>query len=163
MVHIRRRTGHHIMGLAAGLLFTGCYAYVPVDFGAPHQGTTIRAELTQSGEQDVIPLFGPGIRQVEGMFLEHVDNSLSVLIDNVHSRQGNMRVDAKTFRLQQPHISNLYERRISVGRSALFGVGVIAGAFVLVEALGYAGRQFQGGDDGPPGTQNLRVPVYIGR
>lgn len=163
MVHIRRRTGHHIMGLALGLLFTGCYAYVPVDFAAPQQGTTVRADLTQSGEQDVIPLFGPGISQVEGMFLEHVDNSLSVLIDNVQSRQGNMRVDGQTFRLQQPHISTLYERRISIGRSALFGVGVVAGALLLIEGLGYAGRQFSGDDDGPPGSQNLRIPVYIGR
>jgi hypothetical protein len=163
MLRIRCWTGRHILGLAVGLLSTGCYAYVPVEFQAPQQGTTVRAELTQTGEREVVPLFGPGVRQVEGMFLEHVDNSLSVLIDNVQSRQGNIRVDAQTFRLQQPHISELYERRMSIGRSVLFGVGVIAGGVLLIEGLGYAGRQFSGDDDGPPGSQNLRIPVSIGR
>jgi hypothetical protein len=154
--------------LASGLsllvfisLLSGCYAYVPTEFDQPAPGTMLRAVLTPVGEQDAITRFGPGVRQVEGIMLERDGAQVSVLVDAVNNPQGTLRVNAQPFRLEPRHVTTLQERRMSVGRSVLFGAGLVTGAFLLVESLGLVGRQLEPPEDDTPGPPQIRIPVSL--
>jgi hypothetical protein len=147
--------------LTLGLVASGCYKYVPVEMEEPAPGSLLRASLTTEGEQAVISRFGPGVREVHGMMLEQQPSELALLVDAVYGRQGTLRVDAAAVRFRPEHVSALSERRLSVGRSALFGIGLAGVALLLVESLGLAGRQLEPGDDGPPGPQQIRIPLSL--
>lgn len=146
--------------VACALFGTACYAHAPVPFESPTPGGIVKAELTAAGTQEAVSRFGPGVREVGGMLLENDTVSVSILVDNIQSPQGQIPVDALALRLQRSHVASVYERKLSVGRSALFGAGLIVGALALVEGLDFVGRQFENeDDDGPPPGPSLRIPL----
>lgn len=157
----RSRTRRSVAAVAACALFaTACYSHAPVPFEAPIPGGIVRAELTAAGTQEAVSRFGPGVREVNGMLLENDTVSVSILVDNIQSQQGQIPVDAVALRLQRDHVATVYERKLSVGRSVLFGAGVIVGALALVEGLEFVGRQLENEDiDGPPPGPSLRIPL----
>ncbi|HUF51532.1 MAG TPA: hypothetical protein VMN60_11890 [Longimicrobiales bacterium] len=143
------------------LACAGCYKYVPVSFDAPQQGQLIRAELSSDGERQVVPQLGPGVREVRGMTLENAATELSVLVEVVYGRQGVTPLDPQPIRLSPAHVAGMYERRLSRGRSALLGVGIIAAGVLLVKSFADLGRIFETGEDDEPGPQDFRVPIRI--
>lgn len=156
------RTSVRLVPLAIlALAAAGCYTHVPVGFERPEQGRTVRAELTPAGEQDVIPTFGPGVRELSGIVLENDTATMSVLVDALYGRQGQVSVDAQPFRLQQSQVATMYERQVSLGRSVLFGAALVTGAVLLIEALEFAGRQFESEDTDPPGPLP-GIPIRVG-
>ena len=142
-----------------GSTLTGCYTYVPVDFGGVESGHTVRAAISPSGRESLVPHFGPGVAEVRGMTLNAHPDSLAVLIEEVSGRQGMIPTDAQTVRLVAPDVSQLYERRLARGRSVLFGVGVLVGAFLLVDSFADLGRVFEGDDVDPPTPPQIRYPT----
>lgn len=148
------------MVAVTAVLGTACYTHVPVDFTVPRQGEIVRAELTPAGTQEAVSKFGPGVGEVRGMTLENDSVTLSILVSGVHRRQGLITVDAAPFQLQRSHVATVYERKLSVGRSVLFGAGLIAGALLAVEGLDALGRQFDSEDIGdPPPGPSIRIPL----
>ncbi|CAN5689672.1 hypothetical protein BH23GEM10_BH23GEM10_02140 [soil metagenome] len=145
---------------ACALFGTACYAHAPVPFEAPIAGEIVRAELTAAGTQQAVSSFGPGVREVSGMLLDNDTVSVSILVSNIQSPQGQISVDALALRLQRSHVATVYERKLSVGRTVLFGAGLIVGALALVEGMEFVGRQLEDEDvDGPPPGPSLRIPL----
>lgn len=150
--------------LAAVLLMPlmGCYAYIPTDFATPANGEIIRADLTARGSEEVVSRFGPGLQQIEGMTLENDGQRISILVDGVKGRQGNIPVDATTVNLSRDAIATVYQKKFSTLRSLVFGAAVIGGAFLAVEGLDYVGRQFDDEDIGDPGPgPSFRIPFRL--
>ena len=143
------------------LLFAACYNYVPVDFASPQQGQLIRAELSSEGEQAVIPVFGPGVREIRGMTLENTSTDISVLAESLQSRQGVINLDPQPVRLTPAQVTGIYERRLSRGKSALLAVGIGAATFLLVDSFADLGRIFDTEGEEPPGPPSLRIPISI--
>jgi hypothetical protein len=147
--------------LAAVGISSGCYQYVPVAMDHPDPGSLVRAALTPEGTELAVTRFGPGVREVHGMVLERQPSELALLIDEINSPQGTIRVDSQPLRFQPNHLSTLAERRFSAARSALFGVGLAAGAFALVQSLEFIGRQLEPSDNEPPVAVDVRIPFSL--
>jgi hypothetical protein len=153
----------HLVPLAlAANLFAGCYAFVPTDFSAPEPGQTVRLDMSEPGRQALIPRFGPGIQEVEGMALATSADSMSMLVHLVQTRQGSTGVGGEAVRLTPADVTGVYERRLSRTRSLLLGVGALAAAFLLVDQFGDAGRQFSDDDVDPPIPPQIRLPLVGG-
>ena len=119
-------------------------------------------DMTETGTQGLIPRFGPGVAEVQGMALAVRPDSISLLVHAIQNRQGSMSVDGQPIRLAPPDVTRVYERRLSRTRSVLFGAGILAAGIVLVETFGNAGRQLVGEDVDPPGPPSLRLPTRGG-
>lgn len=146
------------LGLAAlaAAWLSGCYKYVPVEFTAVESGHLVRADLSPAGQESVVPRFGPGVLELRGMTLRTHADSLAVLVEAASGRQGMIATEAQPVRLSPPDVAQLYERRLSRGRTLLFGAGILAAAFLLVDSFADLGRVFDSDDVDPPVPPQLR-------
>lgn len=150
-----------LCALAANVV-AGCYTYVPVEFSTPEPGRDVRADMTEAGARALVPRFGPGVQELQGMALSARQDSISVLVNAIQTRQGTMAVDGQPIRLAPPDVTRVYERRLSRTRSVLLGAGLLAAAVVLVEGFANAGRQLETDDVDPITPPAVRMPTNGG-
>lgn len=142
-------------------LLAGCYVYVPVRPGEVEAGRPVRAALTERGAAQVVPVFGPGVREVVGLAVEPADSAISILVESYFSgAQGGWVGAVEPLRLPADAIAGLEQRRLSVVRSALLGAAFVGGAVAAARWLFGGDRAFlpdESSDE--PGPQELRWPA----
>ena len=146
--------------LACIVSISGCYKYVPVT--NPEPGRPVRAYLTATGGESVVPRFGPGVTELTGTVLSRVGDELSLLVEEYYSpRVGNQSSWNESVRLSPAAIERLQEKRLDGARSALFGAGLAASLALVVVALDLDQLVFSPDDEGDPGPTQLRSRAYF--
>ena len=121
----------------------GCYGYYPSPAGTPRAGVRVTAELSDSGTMSLARYVGPSVAAVEGRLLRASDTEIELSVLAVRQHNGE-EASWRGERLTVPRnlLRGIEERRLSVGRTALFTVGFVIGGVALRQA-------FQGKSGGP--------------
>ena len=139
------------------LAAAGCYTFQPAtDVRA---GTDIRAQLNVEAAVRRSQSLQDPIRHVDGRVVEQTPESLT--IDVLIARSSSVFQAATirdTVRLMSSEIETIFERKLSVWRSALVTVAVAGGAAAVVAGI----STIVGGneEDPDPGTPTIVVPVF---
>lgn len=156
------RAGFHLpawVGVAAGVLLAGCYAYVPV--ARPSPGATVRIQVPVRSAADQAGR-APRSISLEGAVLAFGDTL--VLETKARRQLGAFRelVELDTLRIEVAALSGIEERRLSKPRTYAFTAAVAAGATALTLAALEAGGGAGGagpGDEVPQGSVVLNAIV----
>jgi hypothetical protein len=123
--------------MAVSAVSVGCYSLQPTGGAVPQAGTPMAFDITDAGRVALGGSMGPEISQVEGRLLDRDSSSYLVAVTGIHLlRGGEQSWAGEQVRLRTEHVSKLYERRFSTGRTiALGAVGVGAAAAIAVRSL----------------------------
>lgn len=148
-----------VVGLIAfGALVAGCYTLVPATGPAPEVGKQMAFDVNDAGRVALGGSMGPEISQIQGRLLAH-DSDYVVSVTAVKLLRGGEQTWAgEPVRLKPAHISSMYERRYSGGRTlaaGAIGAGVVAAVAVRSILGGGAGGEVIGPVDT---SQTQRIP-----
>ena len=139
---------------------TGCYSYARVGPGAsaPAPGEFVAAEITDQGRVALADSLGPSPSRVEGRLVSASDTAVTLAVTAVRSLGGDRATWAgERVTLRRTSVSQLTQRRLSVGRSVVAGAIAVGAVVALAIALGITGFSDGGGGDRtnplPPGEQ----------
>lgn len=147
--------------LAASLL--GCYAYAPVEPGAPRPGDEVRATISEEEARrlDRADLLAAG-NVLEGVVEEVTEDSLLVAVRRQELRGIERFGSARdTVRLAIGNVRRMETQRMQPLRTAAVAVAG-GGGMVLFFALLFEGAS-QGGDDGGPQEPRLMLKLPLHR
>ena len=148
--------------VAAPLLATGCYNYVPVAT-TPEPGHPVKAEVNDEGAGLLTSQLGPGVTEVEGLLLNSDAQQVSILVQSYMTRrQGMLAGSGEAVRLEPRHILVLKEKRLERTRSVLLGVALAATAYLAIEVFGPDRKIFDNETPEDPGPPTLRSPLNSG-
>lgn len=155
-----RRARRHVAAVTCVLFLalTGCYAYSPVDEGAPEAGSEVRLQLDAEGaervaEQTVLSRSDV----VEGRLLEQRASELRMLVSRPARRDFASGGRARdTVLVPRSSIESVERKELETGKTALLFGGVTAGAVLLGVAL-----LNSAGGGGAPGGGNGGQPLDI--
>lgn len=144
------------------LALSGCYAYSPVDEGAPEAGSEVRLRLDDEAAERVAAQTVLGRRDVvEGRLLEPRASELRMLVSRPARRDfapGGRAQD--TVLVPRSGVESVELKELETGKTALLFGGVTAGAVLLgVAVLNSAGGG--GLPDGGNGGQPLDISIPI--
>ena len=145
--------------LAAPLLLGSCYSLKPVTGPLPDPGSTVALDMNDAGRAALGTLIGPGVKRIEGKVLDSQEDSLLLGVSSITLLDGGYQVwNGEEVRLQKGHVSSVYSRQLSMGRSIGLGVAVVGGftAFLVTRSLLGAG---QGSNNNPSDS----AEAYVGR
>jgi len=126
--------------LAPLLLCSACYTYTPVTAPGPAPGARVSAGLTQDGAGAMLPLLGPDVAEVSGQVVAVTPDTLRLSLLSVNSQRGiftNWR--GEEVPLPRARLSYMTQRRLSPGGTALLGIGLTGGLYLLYRLLGGPG------------------------
>jgi hypothetical protein len=131
--------------LAALAALSGCHVYLPLGTAEPRVGTRVSAELTDHGAGTLGAYVGAGVTTLRGAVIgaESADVVLSVC-SATHNSGAETFWKGEQVRVPRDAIQRFQERRLSVGRSLLFGAAFLAGSVLAWGA-------FRGGISGGSG------------
>jgi hypothetical protein len=102
---------------------------------------------------------GPGIEQIEGRLLDQDNGSYLVAVSAVRLVRGGEQVwSGEQVRLNRDYIAMVYERRLSVARSAALGAVGVGGLAAFLASL----NLFGGGAEEQPPPCNPEIPGSCG-
>lgn len=115
---------------------SGCHVYLPLGTAEPRVGTRVSAELTDHGAGTLGPYVGPGVTTLRGDVIgaESTDVVLSVS-SATHGSGTETSWRGEQVRVPRGAVQRFEERRVSVGRSLLFGAAFLAGSIVAWSAF----------------------------
>lgn len=160
---MRNRFGKYCVTVAFSLASAACYGYVPVEPATPPPGTHVRADISQAAAERLTQTFGPGVLQLRGMVVEQQPDRLSMVVD-VYSTQRNGDLSGNNSAVWVPfgEIRQIEEKKLSVGRSIILGVGFLAGAVAVTEIVANSGRFFEDEENPEPTpTERRGRRVYL--
>jgi hypothetical protein len=138
-----------ILGLA------GCYSYHPLETPAPRAGSRVEAEFTGQGSLVMASQIGPGSMSVRGEILRAEPEALVLAITSVLGRN-----EQETFwrgeyvRIPLVTVARVQQRKFALGKTILFGGGVLGGLLAAVRAFeGNGGHGGVTGGGGGPSPQ----------
>jgi hypothetical protein len=115
----------------------GCYDYVPLRPPEPVPGTRLAADLTDSGADALGRYLGPRVARVDGRLMRMTPDTLVLSAFVVTDREGIAHFwKGEAVSLPRALVATLERRRLSVGRTATFAAGAIAGAVLVLRAFG---------------------------
>jgi hypothetical protein len=122
------------------LACTACYTYQPVSAPGPRPGTRITAGLNDDGASTLAPLIGDGVGEVSGDVRSATPDTLRISLVSVTNRRG-IPTSWRGEEVPFPRISLSYlgERRLSRGGTALLGVSIASGLYLLYRLMGGPG------------------------
>lgn len=152
---------NRFIGLASVPLFLGgCYALQPSRNATPEIGMRMALDVNDAGRVALGGSMGPEISQIEGQLLQKDAAEYLVAVSGVKLlRGGEQPWSGEKVRIKSEYVSSIYERRLSVGRTAALGaVGVGVIAFFVTRSLR---TDAQSGDQPTPGdsSNTIRIPV----
>jgi hypothetical protein len=158
MPNLENRLLRPVLGLLFALLSTaGCYSFRPVT--TPQLGVDVRATLNVEAAIRRSQGLDDPIRHVAGRLVEYGTDSLA--LDVLVARSASVFQDVEirdTVRLMTSEIESIQQRRLAVGRTALFTAAVVGGAIALVSGISSI---VGGNDEDPPnGNEAIVVPVF---
>lgn len=132
-----------VVWIAVVFTSVGCYGYYPSSAGTPRTGVRVTAELSDSGTMSLARYVGPSVAAVEGRLVRASDTEIELSVLAVRQHNG-VEADWRGERLtvSRDLLRGIQERKLSVGRTALFTVGFAIGSIALRKA-------FQGESGGP--------------
>ena len=145
-----------------GVLLVGCYTLQPAGGIAPQIGSEIAFDVNDRGRVALGGSMGPEIGQIEGRLVSADSAEYLVAVNAVRFLRGGEQVwRGENVRIRTEHVSTMYTRKFSRGRTmALGALGV--GAAVLLGSQGIL-VPFPGGDNpkAPGDTANsVRIPLH---
>lgn len=155
---------HRWAALVAVLFSAACYTNTPVDIGVRpiSAGDVVALDISDQGRVRLAERFGPGVTQIEGRVRTLSDRAWELQVSRVaYLREGDSQWTGETVVVEREHVSRVYERKFSKGRTiaAAGAVGGVLVAFIVTRALSASGRS-QDPDKEPPGPDQLRFPRY---
>lgn len=115
----------------------GCQVYVPLGTPRPEPGQTIRAEVSPRVAEELGGRLGPRYSAIEGQVLTNRDGIVYMAAGMGFTADGGQHVlGDQLLEIPLAEMQGLQERRVSVWRSAVFGVGVLAGVYAFSAAFG---------------------------
>jgi hypothetical protein len=123
--------------LAAAVLLSACYNYVPVT--APTAPTGVRASilLTDQGTVDLARELGPSTKVIEGEIVNGSENAMVLAVRRVERRSGIEEFwKGENVTVPRAAVAQFSQRRFSRSRTAFASVGIAALLFGLSEAFG---------------------------
>ena len=144
-------------GLMPGLL-GACYTYQPVPSTPPPQ-TRVAVVLSDYGRLEASRQIGPRTDRVEGNMLSATDTAYLLAVSSVKPIRGPwVRWSGEQVSVRRDYVANMYERRLSKGRTAL---AIAGGAFTVLtlmvnlDIFGFGGLDIPiiPGGGGDPGDQ----------
>ena len=114
-----------------GVLTTSCYTLQPVAAAVPEAGTRLAFAINDLGRVALGGSMGPELLRVEGSLQRKDGDEYVVNVAGVQLLQGGFQTwGGETVRINTHHVSAVYERKFSKGRTA-----VAVGAATLVAAV----------------------------
>ena len=142
-----------MLGLVMLLSLSGCYSYVPVAVSGPPPGARANLVLTDEGTVEMARLVGPSTRAIEGDVMSANGEGLVLAVRRLERRDGIEEFwKGEQVTVPRAAVATYTERKLSRTRTALFGAGALAAAFVLGKAFGEATGIF-GRNSGGPGSE----------
>ena len=142
----------------------GCYSYQPIEAAAVPVGTEVRARITGAASDRVAPmLHSADVRTLVGSVAENTNGSMLLEVPN--GAMPNVTEGVVPLRARVPiapaDLVTLERRRLDVGRTVIFGAGVLGGV-----SLGVALALRNGADPQPGNVPNepppiTRIPIGI--
>jgi len=154
--------------LLTGLLFTGCYRYVPVEPSAVGSAENVRVRLRETAAHRLANDYGANITTLNGQFAPLGADSLAVSIRLSRFTDGMSFGDTRqTLVFGRSEILDVSRRELSVGRTALATAGVLAGFAILVSTMVQLGDDNPGAEEPPPpppaaAQRVFRIPIPLG-
>lgn len=133
-------------------LTTACYTYAPVTSPGPAPGARVNAGLTQDGAGAMMPLLGPDVAEVSGNVVAVSPDTVRLALLSVNSQRGiPTSWRGEEVPLPRARLSFMTQRRMSPGGTALLGIGVTGGLYLLYRLLGGPGVFGASGGSGGQG------------
>jgi hypothetical protein len=140
--------------VAAMLLLSGCFTYVPYEHTTPRTGDRVTADLTPSGSEDLARLVGPRVGSVRGQVVNADASSLLLSVSST-TNYDEVTTDWKgeTVALPLGGVDHILAKKFSVGRTLLMtgvtvGVGIL-GAKILTGVTNSSNGTNGGGGPNP--------------
>jgi hypothetical protein len=141
--------------LAVLHLCTACYAYAPVRT-TPHVGAHVALEVNDDGRVALRDRLGPGVVRLEGKLAAVEGDDLVLDASRVTQIRGMpLPLDSVRLRVNQHHVDQLSERRLSRKRTYIVvgaAVAVVA-AFGITKGFSSRGTPPEDGPGGPTTNQ----------
>jgi hypothetical protein len=116
----------------AGFLSAGCYALQPAAGATPVPGTNVALDINDAGRVALGGSMGPSINRVNGKLMSKDGEDYVLAVSGVDLLLGGYQSWAgETVRINSTHVSTLYLRRFSPGRTIVLGA-VAAGVAAVV-------------------------------
>ncbi len=116
---------------------SACYKYVPVEVSGPPPGARANVVLSDEGTVEMARWVGPGTRAIEGEVVSADANGLTLAVRRIEKRNGIEEFwKGESVTIPRGAVSTFTERRLSRSRTAMFGAGIVAAAFVIGQAFG---------------------------
>ncbi len=136
--------------VAAALLLSGCFSYVPVPVGGElSQGTAIRASLTRPADYRLTNYTANDIVEVEGELVRAKTDTLIMSAFTLRAASGyEFLAEGETVSIPRARIGGVERKKLSVWQTALVAGGFVALVTLGGYALGVGGGGSDGGDGG---------------
>ena len=143
-----------------GALLAGCYVLQPAGGIVPSLGTEIAFDVNDLGRVALGGSMGPEIAQIEGRLVARDSTEYLIAVNAIRFLRGGEQVwRGENVHIKSEHVSAMYERTFSRGRSLVLGaLGV--GALAILGSKGIL-VPFPGSDQaGPPSdtAHSIRIP-----
>lgn len=155
------------MTLVAGMSFlsAGCYALQPAAGAVLVPGAKVALDITDAGRVALGGSMGPEISRVNGRLMSRDGDEYVVSVSGVDFLRGGFQGwRGETVRINAGHVSTLYQRSFSKGRTIALGAVLVGGAVLL------GGKAFDPGSidpdpdpiDSGATTRRGRIPARPG-
>lgn len=130
----------------AGAGLTGCYTLQVSQGTLLTTGSQVAFDITDAGRLALAGQVGPEIAQVEGRLFAVENDEFVIAVSHVKLLRGGDQVwKGERIRVRSGHVSRMYERRLSRGRTVVASaIGAGAVVFIVTRAIVGAGL----GDEG---------------
>lgn len=142
--------------LAALVLVAGCYTLKPVAGPVPDVGNRVAFDVNDVGRVALGGAMGPEIARIEGLLVQK-DTGYVLAVSGVQLLRGGTQVwSGEQVSLKPEFLTNVYERKFSLGRTLTAGVVGIGGfvAFLATRSLLGSGSS---GDPTPGDSVDTRI------
>lgn len=146
--------------MALGACLAGCYTLTRSKGGVPDVGTRVAFDVNDTGRVALGGTMGPAISQIEGRLISKENGEYIVAVSSIRLLGGGQQVwRGERVRIRPEHVSSVYERRFSTGRSVALGASVVGSvaAYLATRALTTSGS------DNPPGGGRDTAEAQRGR
>jgi hypothetical protein len=159
-----RVTVFRTFAVASLVGLVGCYSYQPIEAKVAPVGMEVRARITGAASDRVAPLLGSfDTRILVGSVVENTSGAMLLEVPN--GAMPNVTDGVVQLRTRVPimpsDLVSLERRRLDVGRTVVFGGGIVAAVGLGVALALHSGSDPQPGKlptDPPPIT---RVPIGV--
>lgn len=147
--------------IVGAFLLTGCYSYTPIPLEVTPNGQDVRILITRQGALELVEVTDVQgeVPSVTGQIVNREGREVLMRVPVGQRRDGFHRVSLEqTIRIPAGEILQVERRDFDRGKTALLGVGFIAGSAFIITSIMNA----LGGDTGTDGTappDENRIPV----